>query len=194
MKSDDALALLSFLREAEGLKDVLRSGHTATGKRESTAEHSWRLCLAALVVGRHVRPTVNMERLLQLCIIHDLGELYCGDTPATDQTAHDGRDEREAAGFARLVDHLPEGDRSHFLKLFDEYNAGMTREAKLAKGLDKLETILQHTQGKNAPGFDYLFNLEYGRKWTQMTPEVSALRVLVDEETERLAVAHSKDA
>lgn len=194
MKADDAHALLSFLREAERLKDVLRSGHTATGKRESTAEHSWRLCLAALVVGRHVRPAVNIERLLQLCIIHDLGELYCGDTPAIHQTANDGRDEREAAGFARLIAHLPEGDRSHFLQLFDEYNAGQTPEAKLAKGLDKLETILQHTQGKNPPDFDYRFNLDYGRQWTDSVPEVSALRAPVDRETERLAAAQSKDA
>ncbi|MGB7433379.1 MAG: HD domain-containing protein [Ahrensia sp.] len=194
MKPDDANSILSFLREAEALKDVLRSGHTASGKRESTAEHSWRLCLAAIVVGRQVQPAVNMERLLQLCIIHDLGELYCGDTPAIDQTANDGRDVREAEGFARLIAHLPAGDRRYFQDLFDDYNAGHTPEAKLAKGLDKLETILQHTQGKNAPDFDYGFNLDYGRQWTDLTPEVSALRALVDGETERLAGAQSKDA
>ena len=65
--------------------------------------------------------------------------------------------------------------------------AATTPEARLAKALDRLETLLQHTQGQNPPGFDYAFNLDYGRHHTTGNPTVEALRCLIDAETERLA-------
>ena len=70
---------------------------------------------------------------------------------------------------------------------WDEYNAVATPEARLAKGLDRLETVLQHVQGANPPDFDYGFNLGYGRAHTDAHPLVAALRAPVDAETARLA-------
>ena len=60
-------------------------------------------------------------------------------------------------------------------------------EAKVAKGLDKLETILQHNQGRNPANFDYAFNLDYGQRYTAADPIMSALRERLDEETARRA-------
>jgi putative hydrolase of HD superfamily len=73
------------------------------------------------------------------------------------------------------------------IELWDEYEAASSPEAKLAKGLDKLETILQHTQGKNPADFDYAFNLAYGREYTATDPVMAALRERLDEETSRRA-------
>jgi putative hydrolase of HD superfamily len=71
--------------------------------------------------------------------------------------------------------------------LWDEYEAATTPTARLAKALDKLETILQHTQGQNPADFDYGFNLEYGRAFTRDHPVIVALREILDLETARLA-------
>jgi putative hydrolase of HD superfamily len=71
--------------------------------------------------------------------------------------------------------------------LWDEYEAAATPEARLAKGLDKLETILQHTQGANPPDFDYRFNLGYGRQHTSGDPFLEELRRILDDDTERRA-------
>ena len=77
--------------------------------------------------------------------------------------------------------------RARLVARWDEYNAVATPEARIAKGLDRLETVLQHTQGANPPGFDYGFNLAYGRAHTDAHPLVAALRAPVDAETARLA-------
>ena len=182
----DLAARLAFVREAERLKDVLRSGVTASGKRESTAEHSWRLTLM-IVTFADLVPDIDPLKLLKLAIIHDLGELYEGDVPAIHQSADDGRDARERADFQRLTHGLPDHLRDEFRALFDEYAEARTPEAVLAKGFDKLETILQHTQGDNTPNFDYRFNLDYGRIRTDAHPLLAEIRALIDAQTEARA-------
>ncbi|MNP80131.1 hypothetical protein D3C76_1781320 [compost metagenome] len=69
--------------------------------------------------------------------------------------------------------------------LFDEYEAAASPEAKVVKALDKIETLLQHTQGDNPPDFDYAFNLEYGRRYTDAIPFLASLRRALDEETRK---------
>ena len=86
-----------------------------------------------------------------------------------------------------LLAPLPDAARAEITALWDEYEAAATPEARLAKALDKLETILQHTQGANPPGFDYRFNLGYGRRFTAGHPVLDELRRVLDAETERRA-------
>lgn len=180
--ADDLAARLAFLREAERIKDTLRSAATANGKTESVAEHCWRLCLMVLAFA-DLLPEIDLLRLLKLAIIHDLGEIYEGDVPAIHQTQDDGRDARERADFHRLTEDLPAPLRAEFRALYDEYAAAVTPEAMLAKGFDKLETILQHTQGDNASNFDYRFNLDYGKARTDMHPLLAEIRAVIDAET-----------
>ena len=184
MNKNDLQARLAFIREAERLKDTLRSGFTTQGAAESTAEHTWRVCLFALAFSDMLQ-SIDLERLLSLLILHDLGEVYEGDVPAIHQGVDDGRDARERADFWKLTADLPDDLGEKFRDLFDEYAAGETVEAKLAKGFDKLETILQHTQGQNPTDFDYDFNLTYGAQWTGSLPLLSAIREIVDEATIR---------
>lgn len=189
----DLEGILAFLRGAERLKTVTRSGWTSAGQPESVAEHTWRLCLLALVLGPGF-PGVNLERLLRICIVHDLGEAIGGDIPAPVQAERvrqapdaGGKAAQERADLLQLLAPLPATLRDEITGLWDEYEEARTPEARLAKGLDKLETILQHTQGRNPPDFDYRFNLGYGRQYTTKDPLLAAVRVLLDEETERRA-------
>jgi putative hydrolase of HD superfamily len=183
----DVQSLLSFLRAAEALKTAKRSGWTSAGERESVAEHTWRLCLMALVVLPQY-PDIDFGKLIRICIVHDLGEAIGGDIPAPEQAKRPAsKSEDERRDLLTLVASLPARQRDEILALWDEYEAAATPEARLAKGLDKLETILQHTQGANPPDFDYRFNLGYGRKHTSGDPFLEELRRILDDDTERRA-------
>ena len=95
--------------------------------------------------------------------------------------------EQERADLVKLLAPLPAALRDEIAGLWDEYEAATSREAKLAKALDKLETIMQHNQGKNPPDFDYRFNLGYGRQYTGGEPLIVAVREILDKETEERA-------
>lgn len=184
----DALGgILDFLRAAEALKTATRSGWTSAGEPESVAEHTWRLCLMALVLHPSF-PGVDFARLVKICIVHDLGEAIGGDVPAPEQVARGGsKSADERRDLLELLAPLAPALRDEITALWDEYEAAASPEARLAKALDKLETILQHTQGRNPPDFDYRFNLGYGRQYTGDHPTLAALRALLDDETERRA-------
>lgn len=188
MGSDRLLGALEFLREAEKLKSTLRSGYTSTGRPESTAEHTWRLCLMALVFSEEFG-NIDLLRLIKLCIIHDLGEALSGDIPAVLQTEDFDKSAQERADLDVLTKALPPMKRAEILALWEEYEAASSPEAVLAKGLDKLETILQHNQGRNPASFDYAFNLGYGQKQTSAHPLLAEIRTLLDKETRARAKA-----
>jgi putative hydrolase of HD superfamily len=186
MSADDLDGILAFLRSAERLKTVTRSGWTSAGEPESVAEHTWRLCLMAMLLyGRS--PEVDLARLLRMCIIHDLGEAIRGDVPAPAQAGAGAKSAEERVDLVELTAPLPPALRDEIVVLWDEYEAAESREARLAKGLDKLETILQHTQGRNPADFDYAFNLDYGRRYTAADPLLAALRDRLDQATRRRA-------
>ena len=152
---------LDFIRTVEGIKSVTRTAWTKTGRQESTAEHSFRLALLALTLIDEF-PELDAKKVLSMCLIHDLGELYAGDIPAISNTDPLAKSKQEYLDICRIFQLLPEPKRSEFLSLWNEYNNCSIPEAHLEKALDKAETILQHNQGKNPPDFDYAFNLTYG--------------------------------
>lgn len=172
---------LEFIKQAEGLKSVLREAWTATGRRESTAEHSWRLALLAGLLAPNFG--VDMSRTLMMCLVHDLGELYMGDISAAtnpDETRKHAEEERDVRHVLSL---LPESQGQELLSLWQEYNMCATPEARLVKALDKAETIIQHNQGENPSDFDYDFNLDYGKQYFSDSPLLLKLRELLDHET-----------
>lgn len=193
----DLNGLLQFLRDAERLKTVTRSAFTSTGEVESVAEHSWRLALMASLVAPEF-PDVDASRLVRMCLVHDLGEAIGGDIPAPEQArrradgALEGKSAAERRDLLTLVEPLPQSLRDEVLGLWDEYESAATPTAKLAKALDKLETILQHTQGTNPPGFDYRFNLGYGREHTASPPLIATIREILDRATEERALEESR--
>jgi putative hydrolase of HD superfamily len=174
--------VLEFLRAAEQLKTTYRSGWTSAGRTESVAEHTWRLCLMSMLFADSF-PDVDFAKLVKICIIHDLGEAIGGDIPAIHQVPGESKAAREREDLLQLLRPLPERLRAEITALWDEYEAAASPEAKLAKALDKLETIMQHNQGKNPPDFDYRFNLDYGKRHTAGHPLIEAVRALLDRDT-----------
>lgn len=118
---------LAFLKAAEALKDTLRSGHTSGGRPESTAEHSWRLCLLALAFEDQLSG-VDMLKLLKLCIVHDLGEAIHGDVPAVAQVDKQAKQVQERQDMLQLTAPLDAALRAHVLSLWEEYEEGLSRK------------------------------------------------------------------
>lgn len=183
VKYPELTQILEFLKVAEKLKDTLRSGHTSQGRTESVAEHTWRLCLMVAVFHRQYFPELDFSKLIKMCLIHDLGEAINGDIPAPQQSEVADKSVDERKDLLLVLAPLPEELKNEFIQLWDEYEAVSSQEARLAKALDKMETIIQHNQGANPEGFDYGFNVEYGRKYAEYNEVISTFRLMVDEET-----------
>lgn len=182
--AENLSGVINFLKASERLKDTRRSGVTTSGRPESTAEHTWRLCLFVMALEDRP-PDADIGKLSRMCVIHDLGEAIGGDIPAIDQDPSRPKSESERRDFQTPISPLPDSLQARFLALWDEYDAGLSREAELAKGLDKLETIMQHNQGAETGAIDHVFNLNYGRERTDAVPLLAAVRRILDRDTER---------
>ena len=182
MNDSDIQTRLDFLRGAERLKDTLRSAHTTEGCQETAAAHTWRLTLLVMTFA-DLLPGVDLLRLLKICVLHDLGEAVSGDIPAPLQNDQAPKKHQERDDFQSLIAPLPDHISAEFLALWDEYEDGTSPEAAIAKAFDKIETLLQHNQGRNPADFDYAFNLSYGKPSTDAVPLAASIREEIDEET-----------
>lgn len=182
MTDAELSGLLAFLRHAERLKTVTRTAWTSEGKQESTAEHTWRMALFALSL-RPWFPELNFERVLALTLVHDLGEAINGDISAVLQAGAPPKLEQERRDLLELLAPAPAAVRDALLARWEEYNAAATPEAKFVKAVDKLETVLQHNQGRNPADFDYAFNLPYGQAYTSYHPLIARIRAELDADT-----------
>lgn len=179
----DAQKLLEILHIAERLKDTPRHCYTSQGRRESVAEHSWRLCLFAWLL-RDAFPQADMNKVLEMCMIHDLGEAFTGDIPAFEKTEADTN--REDTALAQWVATLPEPYCSDMTALYAEMSAQKTKEAMLYKALDKLEAVIQHNESPIDTWLplEYDLNLTYGNENVAFSPYLTTLRALIRTDTE----------
>lgn len=173
---------MDFIKVAEGLKSVTRTAWTSEGRRESTAEHSWRLALMAAVFLEEFSQ-LDKYKVILMALIHDMGEIYTGDISANSVFSSKEKEEAERRDIQEVFRMLPDRHRDFYISLWEEYESGVTPEARFVKAFDKGETILQHIQGKNPEGFDYKFNLSYGKKYFQGDEKLEEIREFLDEET-----------
>ncbi len=178
---------LDVVHACEGLKNITRHCDTSAGRRESVAEHCWRLSLMASLL-RPQFPGLDMDRTVELCLIHDLGELFTGDVPAFEKTEADRAREREA--YRAWIDTLPAPLAEQLTGLCAELEAGQTGEAKLCRALDRLEALIQHNEADIATWLPLEYDLQqtYGLSDCAFDPWVNELRRLVlDESLEKIA-------
>ena len=136
---------LRFLLEADRLKLVERSSLLTDGSRcETTAEHSWHLALMAIVLHEYAPEPVDLGRVLALIAVHDLVEVYAGDTLIYDAAAVATQTAREDAAARRLFELLPEDQRPQLEALRIEFEAAETAEARFARALDSFQPTWQH--------------------------------------------------
>ncbi|MBE6070169.1 MAG: HD domain-containing protein [Clostridium lundense] len=139
----NAREYLELLHVAERLKDTPRHCTTTKGRTESVAEHSWRVSLMAFFL-RGEFPELDVDRVVDMCLVHDLGECFTGDIPTFVKT--DGDRETEDSLLRKWVNAMPAELSARMNALYDEMDAQQTPEAKLYKALDKLEALIQHNE------------------------------------------------
>ncbi len=174
--------LLAALSRAAVLKTTPRHCWTESGRRESVADHSWRTALMAmLLTGVEDFRGLNMDRVIRMCLIHDLGEAFTGDIPAFKKQEADA--EKEDAIFLNWVEAFPEPQRTEWLGLLEEMNALQTDEARLYKALDKLEALISHNESDISTWLPLEYDLQftYGQENMAFSPYLTALRAAVDE-------------
>lgn len=180
MNEQDLDGLLAFLTRAGDLKDTMRSGFTNAGLPESTAAHSWRLGLWVMALEPYL-DGYDLAALYRMALVHDLGEAVTGDVPATQQTGdQSARQKAEREAVRDMTSSLPDTAGDAIIASAQAYDEGRSKEARLMKGLDKLETLLQHATGSNPSDFDYRFNLTYGRGWTDEDKLLGRIRARLD--------------
>ncbi len=139
----NAREFLDILHVAERLKDTPRHCTTSKGKTESVAEHSWRISLMAFLL-RHEFPDLDMDKVVDMCLIHDLGECFTGDIPTFLKTDTDRQTEDSLLD--QWIRSLPAEISSDLTALYREMEAQETAESKVYKAMDKLEAVIQHNE------------------------------------------------
>ena len=185
--------LLKILRVAEKLKCNTRHCVTSTGRPESVAEHSWRLALMAMLLTGEF-PELDLNRVIRMCLIHDLGEAFTGDIPTFVKTDADSR--REDDLFDRWIQTLPADVRGEWESLLEEMNAQKTGEAKLYKALDRLEAVIQHNESDIDTWLplEYSLQLTYGAENVRFSPCLRELKQEIDQWTrEKIAASEQKN-
>jgi putative hydrolase of HD superfamily len=140
----DAQATLAFFLEVDRLKSVERRNWLADGsRRENTAEHSWHLGIAAMIMAPFATEPVDIATAVCMALVHDIVEIDAGDTFAYDQAAAaESKKEREDAAADRLFGLLPPAMGTRFRELWDEYEAGDTPEARYVMAVDRMAPML----------------------------------------------------
>lgn len=171
--------LLSILRLAAKLKTTDRHCWTAPDRKESVADHSWRISLMAMLL-RPEFPEADMDKVIKMCLIHDIGEAFTGDIPTFWKTSAD--EEKEDRLFDSWVATLPEGTREEWISLLAEMEALQTLEAKIYKSLDKMEAVISHNESDISTWLplEYELQLTYGAENVAFSPYMTALKEEID--------------
>ena len=175
-------ALLRILSRAGRLKMTTRHCYTEEGRKESVADHSWRIALMAmLMTGIDEFRDLDMNKVIRMCLIHDLGESFTGDIPTFEKTDDDAGIEDSL--FLNWVRTFPEPQRSEWEGLLHEMDAQKTREAKLYKALDKLEALISHNESdiKTWLPLEYDLQFTYGQENMQFSEYLKELRAQIDD-------------
>lgn len=180
----DARTLLTALSVAERLKDATRHCYTSGGRHESVAEHSWRAALMAFFMKDEF-PEADMDKVIKMCLIHDLGEAFTGDIPTFEKTQSD--EETEEKLLRGWVLSLPTELSVEMQELYREMDEKWTLEARIYKAIDKLEAVIQHNESdiKTWMPLEYDLNLSYAWDAVEFSPYLKELRQAVKEDTER---------
>ena len=175
---------LHILSRAAQLKTTPRHCYTEENRQESVADHSWRIALMAMLLsGESEFQDTDMNRVIRMCLIHDLGEAFTGDIPTFEKTASDVQN--EDALFLEWVGAFPTAQKTEWLALLDEMEKLETKEAKTYKALDKLEALISHNESDLSTWLPLEYDLQftYGKENVQFSEYLKALSACIDDWT-----------
>ena len=137
---------LKFTAEIDKMTGILRRTMLVDGsRRENDAEHSWHIAVMALLFEEYANQPVDVSRAVKMCVVHDLIEIYAGDTFAYDTKGNLDKAQREQAAADKLFAMLPPEQGQEIRSLWEEFDAMQTPDAKYAACMDRLQPFLHNT-------------------------------------------------
>ncbi len=144
-KIDRIDILLDFLKEIEKLKLIERRVFVSNKSRfENSAEHSWHLAMFIILFEMDLPKDLNFNKMLKMALIHDLVEIYAGDTFFFDEEHKKSKKEREKKAAKKLFGKLPEDLKKELNTLFYEHEEAKSKEAKMVRSFDQLQPMIQN--------------------------------------------------
>ena len=138
--------LLKFTAEIDKMTSVLRRTVLIDkSRRENDAEHSWHIAVMAMMFEEFFDGAVDVGRAVRMCVVHDLVEIYAGDTFAFDKTGNVDKEEREKAAADKLFSQLPEDIGDEMRMLWEEFDAMETNDSRYAACMDRIQPLLHNT-------------------------------------------------
>jgi len=142
---DDLEKCFEFILELEKLKAVHRKTKPLGLERyENSAEHSWQIALLALVLSNFGDESVNLEKVIKMLLVHDIGEIDADDVFFFDDAGRSNAKERELAGVKRIFGILPDDKAAELFEYWNEFENGTSNEAKFARAVDRVMPVLQN--------------------------------------------------
>ncbi|WP_314023276.1 HD domain-containing protein [Gemella sanguinis] len=137
---------VDFIKEIEKLKSVTRFNRTLDGRFENSAEHSWQSAIASIVFQDYYPEKLNMEKVISMLLIHDLGEIYAGDTWVFDDKKKVHSHDRELESIKKTMSILPEEKYLNMKNSWLEFEKGQSAEARYARVIDALVPLINHLE------------------------------------------------
>ena len=167
MKNHILLKQIAFIKEIDKLKYIQRKTKLFNSERcENDAEHSWHLAMMAIVLAEHSNQQIDLLKVLKMVLIHDIVEIDAGDIFLYDTTKSHSNTEAEFIAAKRIFGLLPIDQAEEFIAIWEEFEEGMTDEAKFAKSMDRFEPLLQNTSnnGGTWEEFNVPYHMVYDKK------------------------------
>ncbi|MBS1742857.1 MAG: HD domain-containing protein [Bacteroidetes bacterium] len=156
------LSQVAFIHEIDKLKYIQRKTKLFNSERqENDAEHSWHLAMMTIVLAEHSNEKVDVMKVLKMVLIHDIVEIDAGDIFLYDNKLNHTNTEAERLAAERIFGLLPKDQAEEFISIWEEFEAGVTEEAKFARSMDRLEPLLQNVSNNGGTWREY--NVEYSR-------------------------------
>jgi len=167
MQPDHLSKQVSFIKEIDKIKYIQRKTKLFNSDRpENDAEHSWHLAMMTIVLAEHSDTPIDVLKVLKMVLIHDIVEIDAGDTFIYDTLKNHTNTDNELAAAIRIFGLLPKEQGDELIAIWEEFETGVTNEAKFAKSMDRLEPLLQNTSnnGGTWKEFDVDYNKVYEKK------------------------------
>lgn len=191
----EAKQLLEILEVAGRLKTTTRHCETEAGRKESVADHSYRIALMAmLLAGEEAFGRTDMNKVMRMCLIHDLGEAFTGDVPSFEKDDKD--EDTEERLFRKWVEGFPSPQKEEWQALLAEMRELRTAEAKTYKALDKLEAVISHNESDLSTWLplEYELQLTYGEEQVQFSEYLKCLKEENNSRTRRKIAEEKQEA
>lgn len=146
---DRIASITDFLKEIEKFKHIEREVYYKNGRKESDAEHVWHLLMMLILFEKELPADLDFKKMIKLALIHDLPEIYAGDTFFFDPNKNAGvKHDKEVIALEKLTEILPDDLKKEFRELFDEYEKGESKEVKFVASFDKIQPLIQNFCGE----------------------------------------------